>query len=54
MVFGDKAGFDKAMEILGTPEVRNAITSDEEHLFERSTITFMKVDSHETDMTLHA
>lgn len=54
MVFDAEAEFDKAMEILGNPEVRDAITSDEEHLFERTSITFTKVDSYETDMTSYA
>lgn len=54
MHFDDEAAFGEAMAILGRPEVSEAITTDESNLFDRATITFMRAETHSTDMAQFA
>ena len=44
IAFDDEADFGRAMEYLNEPATRAEVDADEERLFDRSTITFMKVD----------
>ena len=47
----DRAAFDRCMEALSQPDVVAILGPDEEKLFDRSTLRFMVVEQHETDMT---
>lgn len=47
--FEDRAAFDLAMQHLTAPENAKLIVADEEKVFDRSSITFMEIENHETD-----
>jgi uncharacterized protein (TIGR02118 family) len=47
--FDDREAFDTAMAHLTEPTVAEAIAADEEKVFDRSTITFVTLEDHETD-----
>jgi hypothetical protein len=50
----DRAAFERCMEALSQPDVVAILGPDEEKLFDRSTLRFMVVEQHETDMTKYA
>ncbi|HYH51671.1 MAG TPA: EthD domain-containing protein [Acidimicrobiia bacterium] len=54
IVFDDEADFGRAMEHLNEPATRAEVDADEERLFDRSTITFMKVDERSSDIPARA
>jgi uncharacterized protein (TIGR02118 family) len=49
--FDDEADFDRGMAYLSEPETAAIIGADEEKLFEKSSIRFMVMEDHETDLT---
>ena len=48
--FDDEADFQRGMAYLTDPETAAIIGADEEKLFEKSSIRFMIMEDHETDM----
>ena len=48
--FDDEADFERGMALLTEPETARIIGEDEENLFDKSTIRFMVMEDHETDM----
>jgi uncharacterized protein (TIGR02118 family) len=48
--FDDRADFERGMAYLSEPETAKIIAADEEKLFERSSIRFVIVEDHETDL----
>lgn len=51
IVFDDAADFERAMGYLNDPATRAEVDADEERLFDRSTITFMKVDERSSEIS---
>jgi uncharacterized protein (TIGR02118 family) len=49
--FDDEADFNLGMAYLSDPETAAIIGADEEQLFERSSIRFMIMEDHETDLS---
>ncbi|HEX4109990.1 MAG TPA: EthD domain-containing protein [Solirubrobacteraceae bacterium] len=54
LVFEDEAACQAAMEQLAQPETMAEVLADEERPFDRSTITFLKVQERSTDMAAAA
>lgn len=54
IVFDDEADFEQAMGYLNEPATRAAVDADEERLFDRSSITFMKIDERSSDIKAQA
>jgi uncharacterized protein (TIGR02118 family) len=48
--FDDEADFRQAMAYLADPDTAAIIQADEAHLFDRASIRFMVVESHETPL----
>ncbi len=48
--FDDEADFQRGMDYLSDPETAAIIGADEDRLFERASIRFMLVESHESDL----
>lgn len=48
--FDDKADFERGMAYLTEPETAAIIGADEENLFDKSSIRFMLMEDHETDL----
>jgi uncharacterized protein (TIGR02118 family) len=48
--FDDKADFERGMAYLTAPETAAIIGADEENLFDKSSIRFMLMEDHETDL----
>ena len=48
--FDDEADFKRGMDYLSDPQTAAIIAEDEEQLFERSSIRFMIMEDHETDL----
>jgi len=48
--FDDEADFNRGMAYLTDPETAAIIGADEERLFEKSSIRFMIMEDHETDL----
>ena len=48
--FDDEADFRRGIDYLSDPETAAIIGADEEKLFERSSIRFMIMEDHETDL----
>ena len=51
--FDDEADFERGMACLTDPETARIIGEDEERLFDKSSIRFLVMEDHETDMTAH-
>jgi uncharacterized protein (TIGR02118 family) len=50
IVFDDEADFERGMGYVNEPTNRAELTADEERLFDRSTITFIKVEERSSDI----
>jgi uncharacterized protein (TIGR02118 family) len=48
--FDDRADFERGMAYLTEPETAAIIGADEENLFDKSSIRFMLMEDHETDL----
>ena len=50
IVFDDEADLERAMAYLNEPATRAEVDADEERLFDRSTITFMRVEERSSEI----
>jgi uncharacterized protein (TIGR02118 family) len=50
IAFDDEVAFERAMAAISEPATRAELDADEERCFDRSTITFMKVDERSSEI----